>query len=71
MTKVGGKSHLVDIDVALKHETEKAWLVYNDNPNDAVWIPKSQGEMEQVEIEDKNLWVLTIPDWLAYEEGLM
>ncbi len=69
MTKVGGKSHLVDIDVALKHETEKAWLVYTDNPNDAIWIPKSQGELEQG--KNARLFILTIPDWLAYEEGLM
>jgi len=69
MAKIGGKSHLVDVEVSLKHETDKAWLVHTGDPDDAKWIPKSQAELE--EGEGNNIFILTLPDWLAYEEGLI
>jgi len=63
----GGKSDLHDIAVELKVETSKAWLVF-DGSRDA-WIPKSQAELEK--IRDKNLWMLTAPEWLLQDKGLI
>lgn len=62
------KSDLVDIEVQLHHETEKAWLVSDTgNSKDAVWIPKSQAELEQ--FGDGH--TITCPEWLAIEKGLI
>lgn len=59
------KSNLVDITVILVHSTDKAWLV--DDGSKKVWIPFSQGELEQ----KGPTWLLTIPEWLANEKGLI
>ena len=59
------KSDLVDIACQLKHETAKAWLI-NDGTKD-VWIPKSQSEIEG----DADRCVITIPEWLAKDKGLI
>ena len=58
------KSDLIDCAVQLHHETEKAWLVSDDGERDhAVWIPKSQAELAD--------GVLTLPEWLATDKGLI
>lgn len=62
------KSDLADIDVQLHHETEKAWLVSSDGDREnAIWIPKSQAEIEP---KGKH-HVLTCPEWLATDKGLI
>lgn len=61
------KSDLVDITVMLKHETAKAWLV-DDGSEKAVWIPKSNAELEPN--RDGRTFTLTLPSWLAIEKGL-
>jgi len=62
------KSDLIDIAVQLHHETEKAWRVSDTGENDkAVWIPKSQAELEP----DGGVHLLTLPEWLANEKGLI
>lgn len=63
----GGKSDLHDVAVELKAETAKAWLVFDGTRE--VWIPKSQAELEKV--RDKNLWMLTAPEWLMIDKGLL
>ncbi len=62
------KSDLVDLVVVKHHETELAWLVSDDGDRDhAVWIPKSQAELEQ----DRQGLILTCPERLAIEKGLV
>lgn len=61
---VARKSDLIDCAVQLHHETPKAWLVSDDGDRTkAVWIPKSQAEFEN--------GILTMPEWLAKEKGLI
>ena len=57
------KSDLVDLDVRLIHETDKAWLV-SDGQNE-VWIPKSMCEFDQAS------GTLTLREPLALEKGLI
>jgi hypothetical protein len=64
------KSDLTDVAVQLHRETDKAWLVSDTgNRTDAVWIPKSQAELEP-DYAGK-CHVLTLPEWLATEKGLV
>ena len=60
------KSTLIDCAVQLHHETEKAWLVSDSGERDkAVWIPKSQAEFDEADS------VMTLPQWLAKDKGLI
>lgn len=44
---MGYRSNLVDIDVVLRRETDKAWgIVDPQGGADLVWIPKAWGELE-------------------------
>lgn len=62
------KSDLIDIAVHLHHETAKAWLVSDTGERDrAVWIPKSQGELEP----KGSVHILTVPERLAVEKRFM
>ena len=59
------KSNIVDIEVKLHHQTEKAILVSDDGEKEsAVWLPLSQIEW------DESTSTVTLPDWLALEKGL-
>jgi hypothetical protein len=60
---------LIDIMVQKLHETDKAYLVTDSIPEQGVWIAKSQCELE--ESERKGLHILTLPEWLAQEKGLI
>lgn len=58
------KSNLRDFAVRLHAETDKAWLISDDGDRQhATWIPKSQAELAD--------GVLTCPEWLAKEKGLI
>lgn len=61
------KSDLIDVEVMLKAETAKAYLVYDADPSEAVWVPKSQCELEK----NNGTCTLTLPEWLAKEKGLI
>ena len=66
-----GRSDLVDIEVVVKRETDRAWGV--EDPNKAgniIWLPKSQCEIECEPAPSKD-GVLTCPEWLAQEKGLV
>lgn len=63
------KSDLIDISVQKLHETDKAVLVTDTVPENAVWIAKSQCEIEPSEIV--GIETLTLPEWLALEKGLI
>ena len=51
----------------LEHETEKAYLVFDGK--EKIWIPKSQVK-ESHNIKDDD-WEFSIPEWLAYEKGII
>ncbi len=65
---------LIDIAAELRHETDKAYLIYDGRseikkgdtaPSDlCVWIPKSQCKMN----DDGTF---TLPYWLAMEKGFI
>lgn len=58
------KANLIDVAVQVHHETAKAWLVSDTgDKKDAKWIPKSQAEIAD--------GVLTCPEWLAKDKGLI
>jgi hypothetical protein len=57
---------LTDIVAKLRHETERAFLIFDGAH--AVWLPKSQCEIEL----GKNMTcIVTLPEWLAREKGLI
>lgn len=62
------RSNLVDLEVYVHFETEKAYLVSDTGDrDDAKWIAKSQCELVY---SKKPYACLTIEDWLATEKGL-
>jgi hypothetical protein len=60
------KSDLVDIAGQLKHETERAFLMFDGVKE--VWLPKSQVEFER---GGRSEGTFTMPEWLAKEKGLI
>lgn len=64
------KSDIVDIACCRHAETAKAILVSDDdNRDNAVWLPKSQVEIEND--GHANFVTVTLPEWLAVEKGLV
>lgn len=67
------KSDLVDIAAVIRHETDKAYLVYDGRDENIkgekkeirTWLPKSQVEYNE---KDK---VFIMPEWLALEKGFI
>lgn len=65
------KRELIDLTVALHAETAKAVLVSEDGKKErAVWIPKSQCEVEPHE-RHQAIVTLTMPEWMAKDKGLI
>ena len=63
------KSDLIDLEMLLHHETEKAILVSDDgDEKKAVWIPKSGCEFER---KDGSFVTVTMPEWRALDKGLI
>lgn len=58
----------IELDVALVHETNEAWLITEDGDNN-IWVPKSQCEL--VIGNNGKDGTLTIPVWLAEKKGLV
>ena len=68
------KSDLIDVEVCIRHETDAAVLVYGGAHHGAVWLPKSQIEIEPSGVDPKTLTplaIVTVPEWLAIEKGLV
>jgi hypothetical protein len=63
------RSDLIDLDVQLVHQTEKAILVTLDVPDNAVWLPRSRCELSETGIG--GIMRLTLPEPLALEKGLI
>lgn len=62
---------LADIEVTVMHETEKAWLLSpSGSKEDAAWVPKSIGEMADLDPRTK-IGTVTLPEWMAIEKGLV
>jgi hypothetical protein len=60
---------LCDVELHLHAKTEKAILVSPDGmATKAKWVPKSMCEFE---IKKKNLIAVTLPEWLAIENGFV
>ena len=56
------------------NQTDKAILVSEDDPDEGIWLPKSQIEYDENEIDcaDKGEEIeIGIPEWLAEQEGLI
>ena len=56
---------VIDLAVVLKHETEKAYRV--DVGDRQVWLAKSLVEY----YDDGKGGIITLPNWLAHEKGLI
>ena len=66
----GGNSDLIDIEVYLHVETTKAVFVSdNGNEDEAVWLPKSQIEIEKK--PKSRTATITGPEWLMIDKGLI
>jgi hypothetical protein len=64
------KSDLVEVTVLVITETAKALLVSDTGDREgAVWVPKSQIEIEATDRE--GAYVITLPEWLAIEKGFI
>lgn len=65
------KSRLTDLELMVHHWTERAVLVSADgNREGAVWLPKSQIELEE-EPEAGKAQIVTLPQLLAETKGLV
>lgn len=58
-------TRIIDISVIIVHLTEKAVLIKDAEDADAVWLPLSQVEVDEADN------VVTLPEWLALEKGLI
>lgn len=57
---------IVDLNATVHAETEKArGFKFSEDQVDLIWIPKSQHEWDERE------WVISLPEWLAIEKGLV
>lgn len=80
---VNGSSDIVDITVALHHQTERAILISDDGiETRAKWIAKAHAEVEMTDKFTKGvrrngqganfpMAVVTLPVWLAKREGFV
>lgn len=64
-----GKSDLVDLTMHLHAATERAIRVSDTGEEEkAVWLPLSQVEVLK---RPGGIVVVTLPEWLAHEKGLI
>ena len=57
--------------VEIIRETPRAFLVADADPRDAVWVPKSQIVTEEDNVGPGDTSIITLPEWLAMEKGLV
>lgn len=63
---MSGESDLVDLDLDLIHQTDRAFLVSDGNAK--VWLPKSAVEYEE---KKPGHGTFTMPEKLAADKGLV
>lgn len=69
---MNSRNELVDLTLALLAETELAILVSDDGTEKkAVWVPRSQVEIERLKPSGSNEAIVTMPSWLAQSKGLI
>lgn len=62
-------SNLIDLTVQVHHMTDRAVLISDTGEtDDAVWLPLSQCEVLQ---RPNCMAIVTMPEWLAVERGLV
>ena len=67
MAKEG--SEIVDVEMQLHHETPKAILCStNGDRGKAVWLAKS---LVEYVTQHHNVITVTMPQWVAFEKGLI
>jgi hypothetical protein len=69
-----GNSDLIDLTLQEHHRTKAAILVSDDGEEkSAVWLPLSQIEVAPVPGVGmaKSLVLVTLPEWLATDKGLV
>jgi hypothetical protein len=60
---MSGKSDIIDIAGELRHETPKAYLIFDGTTE--VWLPKSHVE------HDPDNGTFAMPEWMAKAKGLI
>ncbi|MCO5083055.1 MAG: hypothetical protein M9955_15540 [Rhizobiaceae bacterium] len=71
MSKRSIKTRLTDLELMIHHQTDKAVLVSaDDNREGAVWLAKSQVEFEEEPVVGR-AQIVTMPEQLAFEKGLV
>lgn len=68
--KEGHKSDVIDLVLQLKHETDLAILVYEDDPLKAEWLPRSVVEVSYGD-PSPGFVTVTLPERLAIQKGLV
>lgn len=59
----------IELTLQLHHETDLAIRVSDDGEDkNAVWLPLSKIEITR---KPRNIVVVTVPEWLAMEKGLI
>lgn len=62
---------LIDIAVTVLAETERAWKIdHGSLVTGPCWVPKSLCEFNSSQTDARN-GVLTCPEWLAKEKGMI
>ena len=56
------KRELIDIAAQVRHETDRAFLLYDGKKTE--WVPKSQ-------VEQNGDGTFTMPEWLAKDKGFI
>jgi len=65
-------SKFIELSVVIEKQTEKAYMI--DNDTEKVWIPKSQIKSKTrlgQPGDNKRLFEIQIPEWLAIKNGLV
>lgn len=63
------KSNLIDVEVSELRRSERAVLVTEDGDTEnAVWLPLALVELSPIK---PGICMLTLPEWLALEKGLI
>ena len=66
--RVTGASDLHDFKLVLRREKPAAIAVSDPTKSESIWLPKSQIEWDHT---SGGLVVVTMPEWLAREKGLI
>lgn len=64
-------TRLIDMECVVLNETEKGVRVsFSGDPNESVWLPKSQVEVYPPETPRSKTQQITLPEWLVMSKGL-